>query len=242
MGDEREALEGRKESPFTEGELEEFDEALEASSDASKPDVQKKWSIPPGVDPEGGHSLSSGYTFWFVRRSGTRSQENYANAIKRIGGFRTVRLFYRGQVWESSDRISSVCLLRRWRDSGSTTNTLYDLMIYRMRQTTISSRRASSLCGRYVGSALATCAITLHSSCPLGRSEHKRRQMDHPLEERTGDQILGGLGKACMFCSVLSLSLPPSLFQCLCMRSGGLSTFLTTTAPGHPGGAVPGGR
>jgi hypothetical protein len=75
---------------FSDGELEKFDEALEAASDSSKPDVQKKWSIPAGVDPEGGHFLSSGYTFWFVRRSGARSQENYANAIKRIGGFRSV--------------------------------------------------------------------------------------------------------------------------------------------------------
>ncbi|ELR18705.1 Eukaryotic initiation factor 4E [Acanthamoeba castellanii str. Neff] len=80
---------------FSDGELEKFDEALEAASDSSKPDVQKKWSIPAGVDPEGGHFLSSGYTFWFVRRSGARSQENYANAIKRIGGFRSIEGFWK---------------------------------------------------------------------------------------------------------------------------------------------------
>jgi hypothetical protein len=86
----RRGLSKREDVGFSDGELEKFDEALEASSDPSKPDVHKKWTIPAGVDPENGHFLSSGYTFWFVRRSGARSQENYANAIKRIGGFRSV--------------------------------------------------------------------------------------------------------------------------------------------------------
>jgi hypothetical protein len=42
---------------------------------------------------DGAHRLSSGYTFWFMKRSSARTQESYEKNIKNLGTFRSVRFF-----------------------------------------------------------------------------------------------------------------------------------------------------